>query len=399
MNDLRKYVEEIKKKSFKSNKKIFVYGAGKIAHNILSICRQNGIRIDGFIVSSLNNNYSNLEGITVFEYGNIPVPLKHILLIMGFADRRQEIEPHLTEMGFETVVPFYEFLLNYSEWDELRYKNPVMEIVPKIGCIVNCRFCPQKVFVSRYYENDKNRKTYMSFDDYKRYLDLMPNNMIIDWSGFVEPFLNSESIEMMEYTSKTHHKQALFTTLVGVSIEQIKRLVNIPFDWVVLHVADKYGYAGIDVSEEYLEKIDYLLDAKKKDGSPFINGANCQFDPDERVTEITRGKLKIASELQDRAGNLDHSDSRLVTKYTNGEIRCERSSVLNHNVLLADGTVVLCCNDFGMECVLGNLNKQSYEQIISSETLIEVKRKMITGKPVICRKCMYACKIEKGNLE
>ena len=63
-----------------------------------------------------------------------------------------------------------------------------------------------------------------------------------------------------------------------------------------------------------------------------------------------------------------------------------------YNVLLPDGTVVLCCNDFGMRHVLGNLLKNSYEDIIKSNELLQVKRGMNIDEniPIICRKCMYA---------
>lgn len=65
---------------------------------------------------------------------------------------------------------------------------------------------------------------------------------------------------------------------------------------------------------------------------------------------------------------------------------------LNHNVLLPDGTVVLCCNDFGMKHVLGNLLKEDYDSIISSEQMRLVKRGMNLDESlsILCRKCMFA---------
>lgn len=45
-----------------------------------------------------------------------------------------------------------------------------LEITTTIGCRVNCRYCPQSLLLSRYYETDKNRKKFLDFEDYKKAL-------------------------------------------------------------------------------------------------------------------------------------------------------------------------------------------------------------------------------------
>lgn len=96
--------------------------------------------------------------------------------------------------------------------------------------------------------------------------------------------------------------------------------------------------------------------------------------------------------MSDRAGNLENKDNKLRGGEKCGRIYCERAVNLNHNVLLPDGTVVLCCNDFGMKHVLGNLLKEDYDSIISSEQMRLVKRGMNIDESlsILCRKCMFA---------
>lgn len=65
--------------------------------------------------------------------------------------------------------------------------------------------------------------------------------------------------------------------------------------------------------------------------------------------------------MSDRAGNLENKDNKLASKHLSGKIACSRSRILNHNVLLPDGSLVLCCNDFGLDYVLGNLNTDTYD--------------------------------------
>ena len=59
---------------------------------------------------------------------------------------------------------------------------------------------------------------------------------------------------------------------------------------------------------------------------------------------------------------------------------------------MPDGTVVLCAMDFGMDHVLGNLLMQSYEEVMASPVLDELRRCMESEKngSCICRECVIA---------
>lgn len=370
---------------------VYIYGAGKYAGALCSLLQGKSIRVDGFLVTDIDSNFSELMGLPVLSIN--AVDDFSALILIGFLQRGEiMIQDALKSKGFQNVLELPEGIKPEDSWTELRYKSPILEVTPKIGCSVNCRYCPQSLLTKKYFAQSANRKKLLSLEEYKILLDKTPENLIVDWSGFVEPFLNPEAIDMMEYTEKAGHKQALFTTLQGLTQADFERMLRIPFAEVVLHTADQNGYANIPVTEEYLNRIDVLLTAKKPDGSPFITSANCQFTPSRKVEEHTAGKLKIYCEMQDRAGNLDDPDDLLAGKKSEGEICCARTPILNHNVLLPDGTVVLCCNDFGLENVLGNLFAQSYEDLMHSETMREVKRKMHieTESELLCRQCMYA---------
>ena len=215
---------------------------------------------------------------------------------------------------------------------------------------------------------------------------------MIEWAGFVEPFLNNESIDMMQYAFEQGYEMTLYTTLIGLTKKKLMKIISMPFKQVVLHVADKDGYANIPVTDEYLELLEIIINAKKKDGTPFVDNANCQSEPHPKVLEKTKDKIRIYGEMSDRAGNLENKDNKLRGGEKCGRIYCERAVNLNHNVLLPDGTVVLCCNDFGMKHVLGNLLKEDYDSIISSEQMRLVKRGMNLDESlsILCRKCMFA---------
>ena len=65
-------------------------------------------------------------------------------------------------------------------------------------------------------------------------------------------------------------------------------------------------------------------------------------------------------------------------------------------MLLPHGSLVLCSNNFGLEYVLGNLNTDTYDDILNSDTM----KKIITeinidsDNAVICRNCYVAVEQE-----
>lgn len=66
-------------------------------------------------------------------------------------------------------------------------------------------------------------------------------------------------------------------------------------------------------------------------------------------------------------------------------IGCAR---LHHNILLPNGDVVLCCTDFGMRHVLGNLLSQDYPSLFQSGEFLKVKRgQKDETLDILCRCC------------
>ena len=125
---------------------------------------------------------------------------------------------------------------------------------------------------------------------------------------------------------------------------------------------------------------------------PFVDIANCQSDAHPEFIKHVGRRLKVYCEMSDRAGNLDQNDVTLTHVNRAGNIYCTRALAINHNVLLPDGSLALCCNDFGLANIIGNLEKQSYDEIMLGEKMRSIKRAMHIDldADLICRKCMFA---------
>ena len=83
-------------------------------------------------------------------------------------------------------------------------------------------------------------------------------------------------------------------------------------------------------------------------------------------------------------------------KVRKGKISCSLcGQALNHNILLPDGRVLLCCMDYGMKHVLGNLTEQSYAEIMNGKEIDKIKA-AINGDEsidILCRRCSSATEI------
>ncbi len=378
---------------------IYIFGAGRVGELLLRRLRKENKLIHGFCVSNIDTNMNEVDGKPVVSVDQLVEESERVQLYIAVLERGEKtIEKELRAKGFKNIVPLDESVLEQDDFSEHRKKAPIIEVTVQMGCSVNCRYCPQETLLHSYYKQDTRRQSKMSFGEYKVYLDMLPYNCILDFSGFAEPFLNSEAIEMMEYADEQNREMTLFTTLQGLDMGGLKRIINLQFSYVVLHVADIDGFSRIPVTAEYLEMLDYIIQMKKKDGRPFVDSANCQSQPSREVLAVTNGKLRIYCEMQDRAGNLENDDHSLSFGNQSGELYCDRAVNTDHFVLLPDGTVVLCCNDYGMQHVLGNLKNQSYEDIIHGEPFLNVKRAMHIDEslPLLCRKCMYAKSVVKN---
>ena len=274
--------------------------------------------------------------------------------------------------------------------------NGVVEVTTKVGCSLNCRFCPQKLFVERYLQKrpwedtlPDHRAMLMSLDDFKTCVDKLPPDKVIDFGGFGEPQQNPAFVDMVLYAHSRGHPLMLYSTLVGMTRESYERIRDIPFKMVQLHIPDSDGNSRFTLSEDYLELV-HLVIRDAIEGRFRINSYSCHGEVHPAIADIVRESgLFIVSEMHDRAGVVKDADV-VHSSYKKGRIWCVHDG--GREILLPDGTVVVCCMDFGMRYALGNLLTQSYEEIMQGEAMRDLRLRMKSEKygDCICRHCMVA---------
>lgn len=388
------FIEKVRE-LIKKTERVYIYGVGLYGQRVYKLLKEKELCIHGFVVSNDDQCNKNIFDLPVECIKNLN--LNGIGIIIG-ANRRNSIEilDTLRQMKVHDnmVICACEYL-DRRGIDEKYYQLPSVEITTMIGCKVNCRYCPQKLLLKNYFQDNPNRESIMSMDTFMVCLEHLPRECHIMFCGMAEPFLNPMCGDMIYQTYKSGRGVELYTTFVGSTIKELEKIWDIPMNYVNVHVADINGYADIPVTEEYLELFEKAIAHKKKNGEPFINVCNAQGEPHPKIKELCKGKLDISTILHDRAGNLD--GETLISKQNHtGVLSCTLCGQdLNHNILLPDGTLLLCCMDYGMRHVLGNLREQTYEEIMNGEKITKIKEGLLGNIDIeiLCRSCSNAAKI------
>lgn len=374
-------------------KKLYIYGAGHYAEMVQKVLQRNGVDINGFLVSNMQDNPKSIRGKEVQEVSQFDSFSKDVgILIAVRKFLFREIFALLEQKGNITILIIEDIESIYQKLTYSSFRIPKLEITAKIGCSVQCKFCPQNLLYNKYFQDDKKRCSEMTLQTFQTCINHMPANTIISFAGFVEPFLHPDAVRMIQYAHEQGHPIEIFTTLVGLTEEKFEMIKDIPFLKVVLHVPDVKQYAKIPTTQEYWKVLERVLNAKKPNGMPFIDSANCQSEPSEEFLEFAQDKVKVHSVLHNRAGNLQ-GENLMAPLYVYGKIYCTCSLFQNQWVMLPDGTIVLCDMDFGLEYVLGNLLESDYADIIHSEPYLNIRKKMMEqceDNDILCRNCIHA---------
>ena len=247
-----------------------------------------------------------------------------------------------------------------------------LEITTHIGCPVDCMDCPQALLRKNY-----TGRRDLDFADYTNVIDKLPKGTRIDFSGMCEPFANKHCTDMILYAADKGFPLALYTTLQGATLDDYERLKDVRYEVVTIHLPDCEGRSHFNITDEYLEVLSRWE----------TNNYSCHGRIDDRVLPYLKQRNHITY-MHDRAGNVECREHRNISPGC--ELYCCTSGKdMNHNVLLPNGDVLMCCMDYGMTGVFGNLFVQDYNSVINSPAACKMRQTLNAGES-ICRHCSNA---------
>ena len=282
--------------------------------------------------------------------------------------------------------------------DDLAYEHKSIELTTNMGCRVQCKFCPQEVSMSNYaLKNDLEQIKFgnpvlMSYSTFVKIIKKIPRNVLIRFSGFSEPFLHPECGKMMKFASDNGYQVELFSTLVGMTSNDVDILKKINLQKFVIHLADNEKYAKIALTQhnEMLKKI--------------ISSSieNVFFMTMGTISNETKNIIGLDLKPSVMVSIAGHIEFVKQTNRISGPILCSMNPSRKNQdippIILPNGDTVLCCKDWSMEYKLGNLTNCSYEDLFQSITYKEIVRKMSSeNEDILCRNCEFAVSVNKQN--
>ena len=261
-----------------------------------------------------------------------------------------------------------------------------IDITTNVGCKIRCDFCPQDRLIPAYRNRGGVRR--MTFADFREILGKIPRDASLDFSGMSEPWLNPDCTEMLLHAHERGYEVAAFTTTIGMDQADVARIQSIPFRRFVVHLPDTERYSKIEVSDAYLQMLANIV------GSGIPNREFMTMGTLPREVAAVIGRRIKRTRMMSRAGNLTNvrAPERLA-----GPIRCRScGDSLDHNMLLPNGDVILCCMDYGLRHVLGNLLVSDYRELFESESFKRVQAGLDDDSfDILCRYCENAASLDE----
>ena len=280
----------------------------------------------------------------------------------------------------------------------VHHDGPVMELTTMIGCPLMCTFCPQDNLRTQYGTGIK----YMQPMDLMTVLAKIPKNTRIDFSGMSEPWANPAATAMLEMVLYMGFKVAIYTTLYGMTEpERVKKALEshpAQVEVVMLHLPDANGnMKGWKYSEEWLHNLRVMsqLNIPCGVGAMTMDGSGLVAPELQQIV----GRL-AGWQGHTRADSLNleqiAGQGIAMTPRNDFALTCRSTPFYDRNVLLPNGDVVLCCMDYDLKHIIGNLLKQTYDEVMQGKPLMDltaINEAPEFNKCSICKSCENVRKI------
>lgn len=240
------------------------------------------------------------------------------------------------------------------------------------ACPMDCHYCPQRKLAAAY-----TGPKLMAMETFEAVIKNAGAVEVYSFAGFAEPYLNPLCTSMIRAASDKG-PVTLYTTAVGMTPDDVAEIRG-KVKWMTVHLPDAEGNMKFTPTPAYLKTIIAL----KNSGMDvrWMSMGKVHGDVGAIV-----GKVPDVS-MQSRAGNVSH----MVQIRNHGPLKCGPAPRLDHPVVLPSGDVVVCCQDYSLDHVIGNLAAQTWDEIRRGKAFVDLVAAMESEDgECLCRRCSYA---------
>lgn len=261
-------------------------------------------------------------------------------------------------------------------WTRRPQMSSIIEVSATATCPLRCAYCPQDK-LGEAYRGPKE----LTLEMFERCLDNLVPGDAVYFAGFTEACLAPDFMGMLELTLKRYHRCRLYTTGRGLDLDEAKTIAaEKRIEMIVLHLPDTFGH--LSNSKNNVS----ILDALSKHHNAHVMAMD--KIPHKDIQSIWDRLPQNMGTMHDRAGNVTAVPVRHIEH--KGAIKCGVAPQLDHPVLLPSGELSLCCQDYGLRHIVGNLATTPLSDILRAKPIEDIMALQRSGGEVLCKHCVCA---------
>ncbi|MDB3995855.1 SPASM domain-containing protein [Candidatus Pelagibacter sp.] len=281
-----------------------------------------------------------------------------------------------------------------------------LEITSTIGCTMMCSYCPQKLITDVSTKDQSQKK--LNFNEFKNFVENIPNNTQINWTGYTEPLLHEDFNKFVLYLNEKKFKQAISTTMHGRSKSQDFMSNFNKFEWVNFHLPDNKYLMKLKITDDYLEKLReaIIYQVKNTKNKVTYQVIGDDFEPKVKnlleelinLKIISRQNIKITKTINSRSDSLDLDNLNglelrsIKNNQKDNYYYCSKKR-LNQAVMLPDGSTNICCMDYSLQGIIGTLKTSNLNEIYNYDSTF--RESFVKGYYPPCKNCEYYVPLTK----
>lgn len=256
-------------------------------------------------------------------------------------------------------------------------------------CDNGCQYCPSM----NKNLNAKSRVRYMTLDLAKEYFSKVEQPAQIFLGGHSDPMRAPEIYEIVKYLSEEGFFVFILTTLHKVDKKTVRKVFSIPKVHARLHLVDADGNTNMKLSDDLIKSYEIAIRLINSGGGSI---SACCWGTLPTELEHLQGAfaepiMTNTNTLCDFGGNITHKWAKPY--YISGPIKCRRNHICTH--LLPDGRVSMCETDWALNHIIGDLNTNTYAEILNGKLYAEYKELLLSqNDECVCRHCTDAIPID-----
>jgi molybdenum cofactor biosynthesis enzyme MoaA len=269
-----------------------------------------------------------------------------------------------------------------------------------------CSYCPQKLITDVSTKDQSQKK--LNFNEFKNFVENIPNNTQINWTGYTEPLLHEDFNKFVLYLNEKKFKQAISTTMHGRSKSQDFMSNFNKFEWVNFHLPDNKYLMKLKITDDYLEKLReaIIYQVKNTKNKVTYQVIGDDFEPKVKnlleelinLKIISRQNIKITKTINSRSDSLDLDNLNglelrsIKNNQKDNYYYCSKKR-LNQAVMLPDGSTNICCMDYSLQGIIGTLKTSNLNEIYNYDSTF--RESFVKGYYPPCKNCEYYVPLTK----